>query len=163
MVFTSLFLDRLVLPYCCIRHPRSKRRRHHGQRHILPSICYSFCVTNNFFCCLSGRFNHRLPTRSRFNSGPERVTAIASGDVQIGNLGSSPLAVAASRNLSIVAFIVSAQINTSEALVVRKGSHIDSPQDLIGKTIADFAKNRPDVVAKFGQGHAGLFYRRCRL
>ena len=28
----------------------------------------------------------------RFNSGPEVVTAIASGDVQIGNLGSSPLA-----------------------------------------------------------------------
>lgn len=26
----------------------------------------------------------------RFNSGPEVVTAIASGDVQIGNLGSSP-------------------------------------------------------------------------
>ena len=27
----------------------------------------------------------------RFNSGPEVVTAIASGDVQIGNLGSSPV------------------------------------------------------------------------
>ena len=64
------------------------------------------------------------------------VTAIASGDVQIGNLGSSPLAAAASRNLPIVAFIVSAQINASEALVVRNGSGIDKPQDLIGKTIA---------------------------
>lgn len=72
----------------------------------------------------------------RFNSGPEVVTAIASGDVQIGNLGSSPLAAAASRNLPIVAFIVSAQINASEALVVRNGSGIDNPQDLIGKTIA---------------------------
>lgn len=72
----------------------------------------------------------------RFNSGPEVVTAIASGDVQIGNLGSSPLAAAASRNLPIVAFIVSAQINSSEALVVRNGSHIDAPKDLIGKTIA---------------------------
>jgi taurine transport system substrate-binding protein len=51
----------------------------------------------------------------RFNSGPEVVTAIASGDVQIGNLGSSPLAAAASRNLPIVAFIVSAQINAAEA------------------------------------------------
>ena len=72
----------------------------------------------------------------RFNSGPEVITAIASGDVQIGNLGSSPLAVAASRNLPIVAFIVSAQINSSEALVVRNGSQIDAPKDLIGKTIA---------------------------
>ncbi|MGY2402639.1 taurine ABC transporter substrate-binding protein [Pseudomonas sp. SDO5271_S396] len=72
----------------------------------------------------------------RFNSGPEVVTAIASGDVQIGNLGSSPLAAAASRNLPIVAFIVSAQINSSEALVVRNGSGIDKPADLVGKTIA---------------------------
>ena len=72
----------------------------------------------------------------RFNSGPQVITAIASGDVQIGNLGSSPLAAAASRNLPIVAFIVSAQINSSEALVVRNDSHIDAPKDLIGKTIA---------------------------
>src|ERR1700741_4390697 len=62
----------------------------------------------------------------RFNSGPEGVTAIASGDVQIGNLGSSPLAAAASRNLPIVAFIVSAQINVAEALVVRNGSGINN-------------------------------------
>ena len=72
----------------------------------------------------------------RFNSGPQVVTAIASGDVQIGNLGSSPLAAAASRNLPIVAFMVSAQINASEALVVRNGSGIDTPEDLVGKTIA---------------------------
>lgn len=72
----------------------------------------------------------------RFNSGPEVVTALASGDVQIGNLGSSPLAAAASRKLPIVAFIVSAQINSAEALVVRNGSGINNPQELVGKTIA---------------------------
>jgi len=72
----------------------------------------------------------------RFNSGPEVVAALASGDLQIGNLGSSPLAAATSRNLPIVAFIVSAQINSSEALVVRNGSGIEKPEDLKGKTIA---------------------------
>lgn len=72
----------------------------------------------------------------RFNSGPEVVAALASGDLQIGNLGSSPLAAATSRNLPIVAFIVSAQINSAEALVVRNASGIEKPQDLIGKTIA---------------------------
>ncbi|WP_263261425.1 taurine ABC transporter substrate-binding protein [Pseudomonas sp. RIT-PI-S] len=72
----------------------------------------------------------------RFNSGSEVVTALASGGVQIGNLGSSPLAAAASRKLPIVAFIVSAQINSSEQLVVRNGSGITKPEDLVGKTIA---------------------------
>lgn len=72
----------------------------------------------------------------RFNSGAEVVTAIASGDVQIGNLGSSPLAAAATRGLPIVTFVVAAQINSAEALVVRNASNIHKPADLVGKTIA---------------------------
>ncbi|NWB60460.1 MULTISPECIES: taurine ABC transporter substrate-binding protein [unclassified Pseudomonas] len=72
----------------------------------------------------------------RFDAGPAVLAAMASGDVQIGNLGSSPLAAAASRNMPLVAFIVSAQIRSSEALVVRDGSGIKTPDDLIGKTIA---------------------------
>jgi taurine transport system substrate-binding protein len=71
-----------------------------------------------------------------FDAGPAVLAAMASGDVQIGNLGSSPLAAAASRNMPLVAFIVSAQIRSSEALVVRDGSGIKTPKDLIGKTIA---------------------------
>jgi len=72
----------------------------------------------------------------QFDTGPAVLAAMASGDVQIGNLGSSPLAAAASRNMPLVAFIVSAQIRSSEALVVRNGSGIVNPQDLIGKKIA---------------------------
>ena len=38
--------------------------------------------------------------------------------------------------MPLVTFIVTAQIKGSEALVVRNGSGIDTPEDLIGKTIA---------------------------
>ncbi|TBV15802.1 taurine ABC transporter substrate-binding protein [Stutzerimonas kirkiae] len=72
----------------------------------------------------------------RFNSGPEVVTALASGHLQIGNLGSSPLAAATSRGLPLVTFLVAARIDSAEALVVRNGSGINGPQDLLGKTIA---------------------------
>ena len=72
----------------------------------------------------------------RFNTGPDVVAALASGDVQIGNIGSSPLAAASSRKLPLVAFLVATQINAAEALVVRNGSGIDSPEQLVGKTIA---------------------------
>lgn len=64
----------------------------------------------------------------RFNSGPEVIAALASGDLQLGNIGSSPLAAATSRKLPIVAFIVSAQINAAEALVVRNGSGSGNPR-----------------------------------
>ncbi|MFS2159318.1 taurine ABC transporter substrate-binding protein [Pseudomonas sp. Pseusp122] len=72
----------------------------------------------------------------QFDAGPAVLAAMASGDVQIGNLGSSPLAAAASRKMPLVAFIVTSQIRSSEALVVRDGSGIVNPQDLIGKKIA---------------------------
>ena len=99
----------------------------------------------------------------RFNSGPEVITAIASGDVQIGNLGSSPLAAAASRNLPIVAFIVSAQINSSEALVVRNGSQIDAPKDLIGKTIATPFLSTSHYRLLGALKHSGLDTRQVKV
>ncbi|HEY9100925.1 taurine ABC transporter substrate-binding protein [Chitinimonas sp.] len=72
----------------------------------------------------------------KFESGADVITAVASGDVQIGYVGSSPLAAAASRSLPIQTFLIAAQIGTAEALVVRNGSGISKPQDLQGKKIA---------------------------
>ena len=71
-----------------------------------------------------------------FSSGSEVISALASGDVQIGNLGSSPLAAATSQGLPLVTFLVGSEINAAEALVVKEGSGIENPQDLIGKTVA---------------------------
>jgi len=70
----------------------------------------------------------------KFDSGASVVRALASGDVQIGNIGSSPLAVAASQKVPIEVFLLASQLGNSEALVVKKG--ITSPKDLIGKRIA---------------------------
>ncbi|MCS2150925.1 taurine ABC transporter substrate-binding protein [Scandinavium manionii] len=70
----------------------------------------------------------------KFDSGASVVRALASGDVQIGNIGSSPLAVAASQQVPIEVFLLASQLGNSEALVVKKG--ISKPQDLIGKRIA---------------------------
>ena len=70
----------------------------------------------------------------KFDSGAAIVRALASGDVQIGNLGSSPLAVAASQQVPIEVFLLASQLGNSEALVVKKT--ITKPEDLIGKRIA---------------------------
>ncbi len=58
----------------------------------------------------------------KFDSGSSVVRALASGDVQIGNIGSSPLAVAASQNVPIEVFLLASQLGSSEALVVKKRS-----------------------------------------
>ncbi len=70
----------------------------------------------------------------KFDNGADVITAVASGDVQIGYLGSSPLAAAATRKLPVETFLIATQIGAGEALVVRDS--IQSPQDLIGKKVA---------------------------
>lgn len=72
----------------------------------------------------------------KFDSGAEVNAAIASGAIDIGYVGSSPLAAAASNRLPIQAFFIATLIGEAEALVVRNGSGIKAPQDLAGKTVA---------------------------
>ena len=72
----------------------------------------------------------------RFNSGAEIFAAIASGDVQVGYVGSSPFAAATSRGLDVKAFYLASISGTDEALVVRNGSGIEKPSDLKGKRLA---------------------------
>ncbi|MFJ4144530.1 taurine ABC transporter substrate-binding protein [Pseudomonas sp. NPDC089734] len=72
----------------------------------------------------------------KFENGADVITAIASGDVQIGYLGSSPLTAAATRKLPVETFLIATRIGAAEALVVRNGSGINTPQDLIGKKVA---------------------------
>ncbi|WP_281211916.1 taurine ABC transporter substrate-binding protein [Pseudomonas fulva] len=70
----------------------------------------------------------------KFDNGADVITAVASGDVEIGYLGSSPLAAAATRKLPIETFLIATQIGAGEALVVR--DEIKTPQDLVGKKVA---------------------------
>jgi taurine transport system substrate-binding protein len=72
----------------------------------------------------------------RFDNGAEVIRALASGDIDIGNVGSTIVATAGSRKLPITTFLIAAELGTSEALIARNGSNINNPQDLIGKTIA---------------------------
>lgn len=72
----------------------------------------------------------------KFNSGAEIFAAIASGDVQIGYVGSSPFAAAASRGLEVKAFYLASISGIDEALVIRNGSGIERLDDLKGKKLA---------------------------
>jgi taurine transport system substrate-binding protein len=70
-----------------------------------------------------------------FESGGKVATAMASGDVQIGVVGSSPLASAVSRGVDLQLFYINDSIEAAESMVVRNGSGINKPEDLKGKKI----------------------------
>jgi taurine transport system substrate-binding protein len=72
----------------------------------------------------------------RFNSGAEIFAAIAAGDVQMGEVGSSPFAAAVSRGIDVKAIYISGAAGEDEALIVRNGSGIASLADLKGKRLA---------------------------
>lgn len=67
----------------------------------------------------------------RFNSGADIFAAIASGDVQLGDVGSSPYAASVSKDLDVKGIYITAGAGDSEALVVRPD--IKSAADLKGK------------------------------
>ncbi|MDZ5460380.1 taurine ABC transporter substrate-binding protein [Azohydromonas lata] len=71
----------------------------------------------------------------QFDSGAKVATAMTSGDVQLGVIGSSPLAAAVSRGVELQLFWILTDINEAEAMVVRNGAHIEQPADLKGKRL----------------------------
>jgi taurine transport system substrate-binding protein len=71
----------------------------------------------------------------KFDSSAKVINAMASGDVHISLAGSSPIAAGVSRGLDIELIYIYEDIASAEALVVRNGSGIVSPQDLKGKKL----------------------------
>jgi len=72
----------------------------------------------------------------KFDSGTDVVAAMASGDVELAELGSAPLAIAASRGVDLQMIAYSDVIGKAESLIARDGSGISSIADLRGKRIA---------------------------
>ncbi|MCO5151172.1 MULTISPECIES: taurine ABC transporter substrate-binding protein [unclassified Shinella] len=69
----------------------------------------------------------------KFDGGADVIAAIASGSLDIGYVGSSPLAAASSRELPIETIFVVGLISEAEALAVKS---IEKPEALAGKKIA---------------------------
>lgn len=72
----------------------------------------------------------------QFSSAGDITTALASGDVPIGVIGSTGTAAAATRGVDLQLFWILDNIGKSEALVARNGSGIEKPEDMKGKKVA---------------------------
>lgn len=92
----------------------------------------------------------------QFESGAKVATAFASGDVKIGVIGSSPLAAAVTRGVDLQLFWILDNINNAEAMVVRNGSGINKPQDLVGKKLGVPFASTSDYHAMFALQRWGI-------
>ncbi len=71
-----------------------------------------------------------------FGGGGDVIKAMASGDVQLGQVGSSPLTAAVTQGQDIKLFWILDDIADAEALIARNGSNVNSVKDLKGKKVA---------------------------
>lgn len=71
----------------------------------------------------------------QFSSGGDISTALASGNVPIGVIGSTGIAAASTRGVDMELFWILDNIGKSEALVAREGSGIEKPEDMKGKKV----------------------------
>jgi taurine transport system substrate-binding protein len=74
-------------------------------------------------------------TYRKLGSGADVIRALASGSIQLGEAGSSPIAAGLSQGVDISLFWILDNINDAEALVARNGSGITTLADLKGKTL----------------------------
>ncbi|WP_081715778.1 taurine ABC transporter substrate-binding protein [Paraburkholderia mimosarum] len=74
-------------------------------------------------------------TYRKLASGADVIRALASGSVQLGEAGSSPIAAGLSQGVDLSLFWILDNINDAEALVARDGSGVTSIAGLKGKTI----------------------------
>ena len=72
----------------------------------------------------------------QFGGGGDVIRAMASGDVHLGEIGSTGIATAVSKGVDIELFWILEDIAAAEALVVRNGSNINAIADLKGKKVA---------------------------
>lgn len=72
----------------------------------------------------------------QFGGGGDVIRGIASGDVQLAEIGSVATAAAVSQGMDLQIFWVLDSIDQAEQLVARDGSGISSVKDLRGKTVA---------------------------
>jgi taurine transport system substrate-binding protein len=92
----------------------------------------------------------------QFASGAEVIAAMASGDVKIAELGSSPLAIAASQGVDLQLFMLAQVIGEAESLIVRNDAGITSVEDLAGKRVAVPVGSTAHFSLMGALAHAGV-------
>lgn len=92
----------------------------------------------------------------QFGSGTEVIAAMASGDVQLSELGSSPLSIGTSQGLEIQLFMIAEGLGTAESLIATKASGITKLEDVKGKRIAVPVGSTAHYSLMGALAHAGI-------
>ena len=92
----------------------------------------------------------------QFGGGGDVIRAMASGDVQLGEVGSTGVATAISQGMDVDLFWILEDIAAAEALVARNGSGINTIPDLKGKKVGTPFVSTSHFQLLYAMQQAGL-------
>lgn len=92
----------------------------------------------------------------QFGSGTEVIAAMASGDVSVSELGSSPLAIGASQGVDFQMFMIAEGLGSAESLIAKNGSGITKLEDIKGKRVAVPVGSTAHFSLMGALAHAGI-------
>lgn len=95
---------------------------------------YVAAIADGRFDAAAKKVGYEIEWR-QFSSAGDTSTALASGALAIGVIGSTGAAATATRGVDLEVFWILDNIGKSEALVARNGSGINGPNDLKGKNV----------------------------
>ncbi len=99
----------------------------------------------------------------KFASGTDVIAAMASGDIKVAELGSSPFAIAATQGVDLQAFMMDYVIGESESLIVRNGAGIEDLAGLKGKRVAVPVGSTAHFSLMGALKHAGIGERELTI
>jgi taurine transport system substrate-binding protein len=92
----------------------------------------------------------------QFGGGGDVIRAMASGDVQLGEVGSTGVATAISQGMDVDLFWILEDIASAEALVARNGSGVNTITDLKGKKVGTPFVSTSHFQLLYAMQQAGL-------
>lgn len=92
----------------------------------------------------------------QFGGGGDVIRAMASGDVQLGEVGSTGVATAISQGMDVDLFWILEDIAAAEALVARNGSGVNTIADLKGKKVGTPFVSTSHFQLLYAMQQAGL-------
>src|SRR5215472_5244167 len=92
----------------------------------------------------------------QFGGGGDVIRAMASGDVQLGEVGSTGVATAISQGMDVDLFWILEDIAAAEALVARNGSGVNTIAELKGKKVGTPFDSTSHFQLLYAMQQAGL-------
>lgn len=92
----------------------------------------------------------------KFAAGTDVIAAMASGDIKLAELGSSPMAIATSQGVELQLIMLAQVLGKAESLIVHEDSGITALEDLKGKRVAVPLGSTAHFSLMGALDHAGL-------